>query len=208
MERIPRIYCAGPLFTRKEQEEMLEIASALEEVGFETFVPQRDGLELTRCVDRLIEKGYPEEEAGQLMSRAIFALDVYQVLHGCDALVANLNGRVPDEGTVSEVAIAWSRGKPVVGYKADSRTLFGGQDNPLVTGLFEFNICTSIADAVQAVQVGLQSNGTSSLLTSREAELNAYIDLGNDLTEALNGQRSLEEVVNVILRFIPGVAAG
>ena len=121
-----RVYCAGPLFNPKEREEMAALAGTLEEAGYETFLPQRDGLELTKCVAALVAKGLPPSSANRAMSEAIFALDVYQVLHGCDIVVANLNGRVPDEGTVSEAAIAWSRGKPVVGYKADTRSAFGG----------------------------------------------------------------------------------
>ena len=120
-----RVYCAGPLFNRKEQEEMLQISEALEEAGFDTFLPQRDGLELSKCVDELVREGMTVEEAGRLMAEAIFALDVYQVLEGCHMLVANLNGRVPDEGAVSEAAIAWARGKPVIAYKADMRSAFG-----------------------------------------------------------------------------------
>ncbi|HYL80063.1 MAG TPA: hypothetical protein VEU07_04570, partial [Candidatus Acidoferrum sp.] len=38
-----RIYCAGPLFNRPEQEEMAEIARALAGAGFSTFLPHKDG---------------------------------------------------------------------------------------------------------------------------------------------------------------------
>ena len=40
-----KIYCAGPLFNPKEQEEMGQIASVLECKGYSVFLPQRDGLE-------------------------------------------------------------------------------------------------------------------------------------------------------------------
>jgi len=49
-----RVYCAGPLFNEKEKEEMAEIAQALERHGFEVFLPQRDGLELSKCVQSLV----------------------------------------------------------------------------------------------------------------------------------------------------------
>jgi len=114
-----RVYCAGPLFNAKERQEMQEIADELEDAGFETFLPHRDGLEMAKCTDALKAEGLPESEAGELLSRAIFALDVYQVIHGCDAVFVNLNGRVPDEGAVSEAALAWCSGKHIVGYKAD-----------------------------------------------------------------------------------------
>ncbi len=201
-ENRKRIYCAGPLFTDKEREEMGQIASALECAGYATFLPQRDGLELSKCVECLVHNGTAPDEAGMLMSRAIFALDVYQVLCRCDALVANLNGRVPDEGTVSEAAIAWARGKLVVGYKADSRTAFDGQDNPLVAGLFAFSLCDSIEGLVAAVQQCFASQtSVDSTRDDREREISEYFDLGEKLSSSLEGNRRIEEVVEIVLQF-------
>ncbi|OTP76147.1 Nucleoside 2-deoxyribosyltransferase [Caballeronia sordidicola] len=40
-----RVYCAGPLFNARERAEMDSIASVLEQAGFSTFLPHRDGLE-------------------------------------------------------------------------------------------------------------------------------------------------------------------
>ncbi|OHB66622.1 MAG: hypothetical protein A2V70_00785 [Planctomycetes bacterium RBG_13_63_9] len=197
-----KIYCAGPLFTNKEREEMAELASALERAEFSTFLPQRDGLELTKCTDWLVCSGMSQQEAGQLMACAIFALDMFQVLHGCDALVANLNGRVPDEGTVSEAAMAWSRGKPVVGYKADSRTAFGGQDNPLVAGLFQFKLCHTIDEAVQAVD-GVLAKGVVShdCPCRREEEIRGYTYLGKQIASTLEQRGTVHEIAEVIRQF-------
>ncbi len=106
IERSVRVYCAGPLFNRKEREEMAELAECLEASGYETFLPQRDGIELVPCVAALVEAGMTKAKASEALSKAIFALDVYQVLVECEATVVNLNGTVPDEGAVSEAAIA------------------------------------------------------------------------------------------------------
>ena len=75
-----------------------------------------------------------------------------------DAVVANLNGRVPDEGTVSEVALAWRSNKAVVLYKNDGRSLIDGADNPLVMGLGSFEVVRSISDLPGAVETGLLRN--------------------------------------------------
>jgi nucleoside 2-deoxyribosyltransferase len=196
----PKIYCAGPLFTPKEREEMQDIAFALEEAGYSTFLPQRDGLELTSCVSFLIKDGISRPEAELLMARAIFSLDIYQVLVGCDALVANLNGRVPDEGTVSEAAMAWSNGKPVVGFKADTRTAFDGQDNPLVSGLFEFKLCNSIDQIIQSIQDSLvRFCSTTINKVEREEDINRYTALGELISSALEKKFTLDHVVAVIL---------
>jgi nucleoside 2-deoxyribosyltransferase len=197
-----KIYCAGPLFTCKEQDEMREIALALEAAGYATFLPQRDGLELTECIDLLSHSRMSRGEAGGMMSRAIFALDIYQVLYGCRALVANLNGRVPDEGTVAEAAMAWSRGKPVIGYKADSRTVFGGHDNPLLAGLFDFQLCRNIPQIVESVRNALlNADLAENPAPVREEEIDKYATVGGEISTALEQRRPLPEVVEVILKF-------
>jgi nucleoside 2-deoxyribosyltransferase len=195
-----RIYCAGPLFNGKERQEMEELARSLEAAGYDTFLPQRDGLELTKCVEILIGMRYSPEQAAQMMSEAIFALDVFQVLHGCHAVVANLNGRVPDEGTVSEVAMAWARGKVVVGYKSDTRSVFEGQDNPLVTGLFEFKLCRTFDAVVKAVSDGLRSaEGAGDVRATREQEITSQTKLGSEIWRTLQQSRDIARVVEVLV---------
>ena len=85
-----------------------------------------------------VDRGYDPVQAGQVLHRAIFALDVYQVMLGCGSLVLNMNGRVPDEGAVAEAAMAWTLGKPIVIFKADARSKIAGRDNPLIVGQTEF----------------------------------------------------------------------
>jgi nucleoside 2-deoxyribosyltransferase len=199
-ENHKRIYCAGPLFTDKEREEMEQIASTLEDAGYTTFLPQRDGLELSECVECLVHSGTAPDEAGRLMSRAIFALDVYQLLHRCDALVANLNGRVPDEGTVSEAAMAWARGKPVVGYKADSRTAFDGQDNPLVAGLFAFSLCDSIEELPWLLRgVVCFSQGAGGERVNDERVNDEYFNLGEKLSSTMKQDYQVDDVVEIVM---------
>ena len=116
---------------------MTRLSEVLEQAGYATFVPHRDGLE---CY-ALNASSHPKLAAlagalaGSTLSKAIFALDTFQVLSRCDGLVCNLNGRVPDEGAVAEAAMAFTAGKPVVLYKNDERSLSGGLDNSMVVGL-------------------------------------------------------------------------
>lgn len=194
-----RVYCAGPLFNLKEREEMADIASYMEKSGYATFLPQRDGLELTKCVELLIEGGSRADEANDLMSRAVFALDVYQVLHGCSIVVVNLNGRVPDEGAVSEAAMAWARGKAVIGYKADSRSAFSGQDNPLVTGLFDFNLCSTLEEVGEAVAKTAADAGNSPAPErQREEEISSLEHLGCEIWGILRAGGDVSKVVQVL----------
>lgn len=140
-----KIYCAGPLFNDKEKEEMTEIATALEENGFSVFLPHRDGFEFAHLLDVLKTIGVSEAKANRLLNKAIFTLDVYEVLDS-DGLILNINGRVPDEGATVEAGIAWNAGKRVVIYKNDARTLINGTDNPLLLGLSDFVLIGNIPE--------------------------------------------------------------
>lgn len=141
---VRRVYCAGPLFNEAERQEISQIAEHLCAAGFEPFVPHADGLEFARVQPYLADEGYDPAAAGQLLHEAIFALDVYQVVVGCGSLVLDMNGRVPDEGAVSEAAMAWTLGKPLVIFKADARSKVAGRDNPLVVGLAGFQTVAEI----------------------------------------------------------------
>ncbi len=145
-----RIYCAGPLFNRPEQEEMAEIARTLEGTGFSVFLPHRDSFVFEDVHREFLRGGYDSAEASRMIHQAIFWLDAYEVLGGCQGLVLNMNGRVPDEGAVVEAAMAWMAGKAIVLYKTDSRSLIQGEDNSLVLGLGNFVKVSTIPEIAYA----------------------------------------------------------
>jgi nucleoside 2-deoxyribosyltransferase len=198
-----RVYCAGPLFNAKERDEMGELAECLEDAGFLTFLPQRDGLELAGVIESLEEIGVDPARATDLASKAIFALDVFQVVEQCDAVVVNLNGRVPDEGSVSEAAIAWCHGKALVGYKADSRAAFQGRDNPLVTGLFDFEICDSLPAVVARVQEGLAQGARRNRSEARSRQIAAHLELGLRLWEMSDFKRHPRRLAELLAKEFP-----
>ena len=134
-----KVYLAGPLFNQVERSQMTEIAKTLEKSGFETFLPHRDGLEFAKILPTLQKRfGADSDQASNLILEAIFDLDTYQVIVECGALVFNANGRVPDEGAVSETAMAWVLGKPAVSFSDDARSIVGGKVNVLITGITEY----------------------------------------------------------------------
>ena len=147
-----RVYCAGPLFCQSERDEMTAIADRLVEAGFQVYLPHRDGMEFRLVRHCLIDQGWDAATAGQFLHQAIFALDVYQLVESCQAMVWNLNGRVPDEGAVSEAAMAWVLGKPLVAFKEDVRSLIEGRDNPLLAGLVDFTMVRSLDEIVPALR--------------------------------------------------------
>jgi hypothetical protein len=126
------------------------IARVLEGAGFTAFLPHRDAFLYADLVRALTRGGYAPQEAGPLVQRAIFCLDCYEVLAACQAMVLNLNGRVPDEGAVAEAAMAWTAGLPVVVYKDDARSHVQGYDNPLVAGLGGFVRVSTLPEVAYA----------------------------------------------------------
>lgn len=138
------VYCAGPLFNQAERNEMTAIADLLSRQGYGVYLPHRDGMEFRLVREELIERGWSPDVAGAFLHAAIFALDIFQLVSECDCVVWNLNGRVPDEGAVSEAAIAWTLGKPILAYKEDARSMITGRDNPLLVGLVEFETLSEL----------------------------------------------------------------
>ncbi len=136
---------------------MQQIADSLESAGFGVFLPQRDGLEMARIVSALVDEGMNNRQANQLLAKAIFHIDTYQVAK-CDGLVLNLNGRVPDEGAMVEAGIAWALKRPVVIYKNDARSALLGQDNPLVLGLASFKTIREIGELPTAFSLAFAKN--------------------------------------------------
>lgn len=143
---LQRIYCAGPLFNQAERDEMTAIADAFAQAGHAVYLPHRDGMEFRLILDVLEQRGFARPTAAQFLHAAIFALDVYQLVVECDGLVWNLNGRVPDEGAVTEASIAWTLGKPMVAYMDDVRSLIAGRVNPMLVGMVEFTTFETIAE--------------------------------------------------------------
>lgn len=183
-----RIYCSGPLFCPEEVGGMSAIARVLEDAGHHTFLPHRDGLE--GYVMRFGNIAVPgiSTPVRQRIDRAIFALDVYELLERCEAVVCNLNGRVPDEGMIVEAALAYAAGKPLVLYKDDVRAPFGGHDNSMLTALTQGRIVTRLADIPAAVRQALQQRASSTPASTPPllADLQSAIAYGRRLSQALS----------------------
>lgn len=201
-----RIYCSGPLFCAEEVGGMTAIAQTLEHAGFDTFLPHRDGLEpyVLRFGNSALQGLVPGVRGG--VDYAIFALDVYELIECCDAVVCNLNGRVPDEGMIVEASIAFAVGKPVVLYKADSRAPFGGHDNAMLTALAQGGIEARIDRLPERVQQALADagpTGTPSPSLAKAVTDGARIAaLLAKLPAGVGKQRWPDDVVRLVLAEI------
>jgi nucleoside 2-deoxyribosyltransferase len=140
-ERRKKVYCAGPMFSPAEKWEQKRIGWHLQKANYEIFLPQRDGIELKSMMDYLVAKPEVMREVmifTPILRSAVFALDFYMVLQWCDAIVFNMNGRMPDDGGIVEATGAYVAGKAVVLYKETPVSFIGGDDNPMIDGLARF----------------------------------------------------------------------
>jgi nucleoside 2-deoxyribosyltransferase len=111
-----KVYVAGPLFNTHERMYLEQIAAALEQAGYETFLPHRDKGILGDLSD------YREREC-------LFDGDM-QALDACDIVAALLTGADHDSGTCGELGYAYAKGKRCFGITDDVRRM-----NNLIWGL-------------------------------------------------------------------------
>lgn len=215
------VYCSGPLFCPEELGGMAAIARVLEQAGYRTFLPHRDGLEayvLKLANSALSIKAGPVRP---FIDRAIFCLDMYQIVERCGSLVISLNGRVPDEGAVAEAAVAFALGKPMVIYKNDARTAFNGSDNSMITGLSPFraavigDIPAALLEARDRARAGCPGPCSRNLLSK---PLREAVEFGARVWPVIQGLNRLagrETAANALIddiarlcRECPGTGSG
>lgn len=128
---MPRLYFAAPLFSEAELAFNAALTAEIEALGFDVFLPQRDGVETGR------EPWASMSPEGR--RRAIFETD-RDAVFSSDVLLFVLDGRVPDEGVEGELGLAYAHraatGRPaaIVGLMTDSRAAFlGGRLNPMLS---------------------------------------------------------------------------
>lgn len=134
---IKKVYIAGPLFSHAELEFNEKVDTYLRNLGFETFLPQRDGYLLANLMAQYSSK----QEAIDV----IFYKDIEEIKN-CDIVLFVLDGRVPDEGACVEVGLAYAYAKECIGFKSDSRSLMGDMDNPLLLGVLKGRVAKSFSE--------------------------------------------------------------
>lgn len=190
-----RVYCAGPLFNRSEREEMTAIADLLTKTGYSVYLPHRDGMEFRLVLEVLVERNWDSPTAAQFLHEAIFALDVYQLVMECEAMVWNLNGRTPDEGAVSEAAMTWMLGKPLIAYQDDVRSLIQGRVNPLLVGMVDFESVDQIELIPNALSVSITNHELRPAvsLTELPIKVQKAVQAGQVLWDALCSEGAQED---------------
>ncbi|TGK88305.1 nucleoside 2-deoxyribosyltransferase [Leptospira bourretii] len=193
------IYCSGPMFSPEELNTMASIAASLESAGYKTYLPQRDGIEVAKVmamVNTPIISGEIFRDIMIFVQKAVFAMDVYQVVERCSATVFNMNGRPADDGSISETGISFAVGKPIVIYKNDPRTEFNGLDNPLLTGLsYNWKYVTDIAKIptnLAEMIVKVNAAGENLYLKNPPPMVKKTMEVGKEVWEILQIIRFFE----------------
>lgn len=125
-----RLYFAGPLFSEAELNYNKKLTDEIENLGFEVFLPQRDG-------NKVNQEPYLSMDVKE-RAKAIFELDKEFMLKS-DIFLYILDGRVPDEGAAVALGMIYMHKSLVnnkmqlVGLQTDKRVAFKNEKlNPMI----------------------------------------------------------------------------
>ena len=143
------IYFAAPLFSQAERNFNQTLTQKLESMGYQVFLPQRDGAEPDKA---------PYDKMAKAERRlAIFQIDTEKIVES-DVFLFILDGRVPDEGACVELGFAYAYkkfqqpDKLLIGLQTDSRAAFmGSKLNPMIRVPLEY-IALDEAQLLQSLQ--------------------------------------------------------
>lgn len=220
------VYLSGPMFSAADLWQQQQIADTLEAADFTTYLPQRDGIEVGNVMHLVNATNVPQVPSLMLFIRQIvFAMDIYQLLGRCESVVFNMDGRVPDDGSVSETAAAFASGQPIVIYKTTPISMLGGMDNPMISGLsMNWGVVddvTKLPDAVAAsVEAVAKMGGTraapgtqchavitlGSVVWSMIEQIHAGLK-GIDPNDPASVERALAGIVELEQALAPEIAA-
>lgn len=121
------IYPAASLFNGRETFFNSHLIERLENKGYKTNFPQRDGYEFGD-LSKTLSKKLPENQVSSTVESIIYFLDMGHFLPKSDVIVANFD-EAPDQGVDNETAYGKLIGKPVIGLRTDVRSPYGTPDN-------------------------------------------------------------------------------
>jgi nucleoside 2-deoxyribosyltransferase len=152
-----KIFLSGPMNSTSDVNGQMAISAVLKQT-FNVYLAPVDGVEISSLIDLLANPTLFSElflRAALLVQQIGWAHEIYQLL-SCDALVLNMDGRVPDEGAVAEAATAYMAGKPVVIYKNTVVTFWNFFNNPMVAALSStWQVIADVCKLPEALTVAL-----------------------------------------------------
>ncbi|NOD88759.1 MULTISPECIES: nucleoside 2-deoxyribosyltransferase [unclassified Ruegeria] len=181
------VYCSGPMFSVGDLWEQQNIAAVLEAGGFTTYLPQRDGLEVGKLMALLLDPQISSQEgqiALSIVRKVTYSLDIYQLIGRCTCLVFNMDGRVPDGGSLVESSIAYAAGKPIVIYKTTPITMLAGTDNPMIEGLStSWTYVHDTVDIVPALQARIAAQSDADYVYTPPSVVGLVLEVGSSVAD-------------------------
>lgn len=140
-----RIYLAGPLFCTAELERNIALRTEMASHGYELVLPQ-DSEDRPDAARMSADRDYRDA-----VTMSIFRADL-DLLDSCDALLINLDGRVPDEGACVELGYAYAKGLECLAIKTDVRSAEYGTDNMMIGGAVKLRVCRDVLEVVDLLR--------------------------------------------------------
>ncbi|NYT12515.1 MAG: nucleoside 2-deoxyribosyltransferase [Methanomassiliicoccales archaeon] len=137
------IYIAGPMFSQAEKRYNEEICEHLEELGYRTFLPQREASD----VDDLLRSGLDWDQVNQ----QIFEEDT-KGIRNSDIVLFVMDGRVPDDGACVEIGYGYALGKECIGLKTDPRSFMSDYDNSMIVGALKNRIARNTDELLSIIR--------------------------------------------------------
>jgi nucleoside 2-deoxyribosyltransferase len=208
-----RIFIAGPMFSLADINGQRAIDRVLRRSSFETYLAPRDGFEMRKIIEVMEDPSLQSwllYQASLMVQHIGWCLEIHQVLN-CDGVVLNLNGRVPDEGSVMEATLGCAAGKPVVTYKDSSITMWGLFDNPMVASLDrQWQPVRRMADLPDAMNAALRTRPArpytyrAPSYLAGAASLGAFVEKNLDpLKAALTKAATRQNVTTALAALAP-----
>jgi nucleoside 2-deoxyribosyltransferase len=123
-KRFFSIYLAAPLFNERERAFNQALAQAMEALGTQVFLPQRDGALLVEMLSAGLAQPVAEHR--------VFFQDT-EAMRAADLGVAVLDGAVVDDGVAFEIGYLFALGTPCIGLQTDVRRALPSGNNPMIS---------------------------------------------------------------------------
>ncbi|GAA0182105.1 hypothetical protein SH2C18_45390 [Clostridium sediminicola] len=147
------LYFAAPLFCRAELDFNINLTKKIEKLGYDVFLPQRDG-------DKINKEPYISM-ATEDRAREIFEMDK-EHLFKSDIFLYILDGRIPDEGAAVALGMAHlhteleKKKRILVGLHTDKRAAFVNEKlNPMIFSPLDY-IATSEEDLINYLKMNMK----------------------------------------------------
>lgn len=218
-KNLETIYIAAALFNGREIYFNSRLVKGLEEKGYKTYIPQRDGFEFgdLTCV---LTKKLPPRDVNPVLEKIIYLLDMGLFIPKSNVVLANLDEPL-DEGVVTEITFARLIGKFIIGLRTDVRSPYGLPSNPLkgmhffpayqCNKLISYNMLSKNFEEaeekfdtlINKIDIVIKKRKSKSQQkTTSSPHIKSVINAANTLFKGIKDIHSEEGLENIVKRYI------